>query len=144
MAFQRITRALKQTKKRRMSHRRSKFEIGVDIVSIDRIREILNSKYKKRFLARCFSRGERIEGSRLKRSAEYFAGRYALKEALIKLVSGRKGIRLSEISCTGRGKRPRLEFSGKTSMRFRGFEISFSISHDRDYAIAVAIGRRTR
>jgi len=127
-----------------MRQRRNKFEIGVDIVRIDRIREILSSKDRPRFLKRCFSEEESLEGSRLKQSAEYFAGRYALKEALIKLVSGRQSIALSEISCTGRGKKPVLSISGKSSSKFKGYEISFSISHDGDYAIAVAIGRRIR
>ncbi len=124
---------------------RNSFVIGVDIVYVPRINEIICSKEKNSFLKRCFSQKEIDEFLKKRgRGAEYLAGRFALKEALVKIAGNRKGIKFSEICCLSSGKRPSLSFYGETKGVFRKYEISFSISHDNEYAFAVAIGRRKR
>ncbi|MGB9599541.1 MAG: holo-ACP synthase [Myxococcota bacterium] len=127
-----------------MKEKGSDFEIGVDIVYIPRIQRILDSDEKEAFLKRSLSKEEIDEFRRVKRKAEYLSGRFALKESLVKINRGRRGIRFSEISCTSKKGGPSLSFSGKTSLIFKRYEINFSISHDHDYAFVVAIARRLR
>ena len=127
-----------------MKWKRPDFKIGVDIVYIPRVREILNSEQSESFLNRCFSKDEIKESLKKKKKEEYLAGRFALKESLIKLLGNREGIQFSEISCIYASKIPTLSFYGYTSKIFKYYEIFFSISHDNEYAFAVAIGRRKR
>lgn len=127
-----------------MREKRSDFEVGVDIVFIPRIQKILNSDEAESFIDRCLSDEEKKEFYRRRNKAEYLSGRFALKESLIKIHKGRRGIRFSEISCITKRGRPLLSFSGKTLSVFKRYEINFSISHDQYYAIAVAIARSSR
>ncbi len=115
--------------------------IGVDIVFIPRIREILNSTDGRLFIKRCFDTSEISESRKRKKREEFLAGRFALKEALIKLNGERNGIRFSEIKVSNKRGRPVVSYSGKTEKILGRYDISCSISHDGDYAIAVAIGR---
>ncbi|MCX7943781.1 MAG: holo-ACP synthase [Deltaproteobacteria bacterium] len=118
---------------------------GIDIVYIPRITKILNSKEKDLFLKRCFANDEIEEFFRRKRrGAEFLAGRFALKESLLKILDDRRGVRLSEISCLSRGGRPVLKFRGKTMSAFKNYNLAISISHDNEYAIAVVFARRKR
>lgn len=128
-----------------MKRKENDFNIGVDIVYIPRIRDIINSKEKNRFLKRCFSTKEVKEFLRKRQNGiQYLAGRFALKEALVKIIGKRSGIRFSEISCQSTNGVPTLNFTGKTLAIFKKYKISFSISHDNEYAIAIAIGRRVK
>ncbi len=127
-----------------MKRKSPELKIGVDIVFIPRIRKILNSKQRDLFLKRCFSKDEIREFLSMKKRVDYLAGRFALKESLIKISGSRDGIKLNEISCTYLNKTPVLSFTGKTSTIFKKYDISFSISHDNEYAFVVAIGRRKR
>ena len=57
---------------------------GVDIISIKRIKDILSSSKRKKFLDKIFSVNE-INDAKLKHNeAQFFAGRYAAKEAIKK------------------------------------------------------------
>ncbi len=57
--------------------------LGVDIVLVDRINKILNSKKKSRFLSKIFSRSEISDSKNRQNQSEYFSGRFAAKEAII-------------------------------------------------------------
>lgn len=120
----------------------SDIKIGVDIVYVPRIKKILNSDEKLPFIKRVLSKAELKEFLRYKRGEFYLAGRFALKESLIKLIGERKNVKFSEISCIKKNGRPELNFSGKTKLVFAKYDISFSITHDNEYALAVAIGRK--
>ena len=61
--------------------------LGVDIVLVDRINKILNSKAKSRFLNKIFSRSEISDSKNRQNQSEYFSGRFAAKEAIKKALS---------------------------------------------------------
>lgn len=109
--------------------------IGADVTKISRIREAVQSE---RFIERVFTKNE-VEYARSKKDfAQTLAGIYAAKEAVAKL--GGKGVRgfwLSDIEVvhTDLGA-PQVIFHGKAKALFDKAYIS--ISHDGDYAFAVA------
>ena len=60
---------------------------GIDIVSIDRVKEILNSSKRERFLNKIFSSNELKEAKLRQNEAQFFSGRFAAKEAIRKATS---------------------------------------------------------
>ena len=105
---------------------------GIDIVSNARV-EKLYRRYGERFTKKLFPEG--IDYCLKRRKGELFgciAARIALKEATIKAFS-QLGIdlKLSDIAVTGGGKGLRLRVKGYS------FRLVFSISHERDYSVAV-------
>lgn len=118
----------------------SDLRVGVDIVHIPRIKKILDSDEKEAFVRRCFAESEISESKQRREIAEYLAGRFALKEALVKINGGRGGMRFSEIAVTSDQGRAVIKYTGGTKKVLGRYNISFSISHDGDYAIAIAIG----
>lgn len=119
-------------------------ELGVDIVQVGRIRETL-ARFGSRFARRVLTPDEaRYVGDR----AERLAGRWAAKEAVSKVLGlGVRGIGWREIEVvrlpTGQ---PSVRLSGRARARAEQLgmgRIALSISHEREYAIAVATGIRT-
>lgn len=107
-------------------------EIGLDIVEIDRVRELVTET--PRFIDRVFSRGE-IDYCRRKKSPwQHYAVRFAAKEAVWKAID-KDGLSLKDISVSNdaRGK-PSVLIKGKPA---KGFKLS--LSHSDRYAVAVAI-----
>jgi len=112
--------------------------IGIDIVSIARFNRVLQTYYASSFLRRVFSNNElKLLDERLNHSrVKSLAGRFAVKEAVIKASQGE--LKLDDLANieTSKGKNgePLVHINVKG---FSGhFEIS--LSHDGDYAIAVA------
>ncbi len=112
--------------------------IGTDIVDVKRIERLIRGK---RFVQKIFSREEILYCKPKKNSAQHFAVRFAAKEAVWKalgsILNG-KGIAHREI-CVERAEsgKPLV----KLSHRLKNYEkkISLSLSHTKDFAIAVAI-----
>jgi holo-[acyl-carrier protein] synthase len=114
--------------------------VGVDIVEIARIEKTL-SRYGERFLHRVYTAGELeyCQGmpSRL-------AARWAAKEAVAKaLGTGMGDVCWREIEVTGdeRGA-PRIRLHGRASaqaVRIGIRRLALSISHSRQYAVALAV-----
>jgi holo-[acyl-carrier protein] synthase len=114
--------------------------VGVDIIEITRIEKTL-SRYGERFLHRVYTAGELeyCQGmpSRL-------AARWAAKEAVAKaLGTGMSGVCWREIEVTGdeRGA-PRIRLHGRASaqsVRIGIGRLALSISHSREYAIALVV-----
>ena len=108
-------------------------QLGTDIVAVARIRS-LGERYGDRFLGRVYSAGELSTCDRPDRW-QCLAGRWAAKEAVIKLLSPRDVPPLREIEIV-----PGPE--GAPIAVIRGtpwFNCALSISHERDYAVAVAM-----
>ncbi len=107
--------------------------LGLDIIEVARI-ESLAARSKK-FLPRIFT-DEEIAYCRLKKNPwPHFAVRFAAKEAVWKAL-GQKGLTLKDIS-VARDK------NGRPSVLLRGKkvnDIELSLTHSRDYALAVAAG----
>lgn len=123
--------------------------IGLDLVKIDRIRAIAE-RWQARFLDRLYTEAERRYC--LARPAPYasFAGRFAVKEAVLKALGTgwTNGITWHDIQVLNdRTGRPRAAVSGrlKTLMKRAGVTtIHVSLSHDTDYAVAEAVLTKDR
>ncbi|MFN4241862.1 MAG: holo-ACP synthase [Tepidisphaerales bacterium] len=119
---------------------------GIDLVETSRIRR-LHDEHGQRFLDRCFTAAEQAYCARsAKRYYEHLAGRFAAKEAVLKVLGTgwRSGIAWTDIEILpdGQGK-PVIQLSGVTAelARERGIvRWLVSISHIETHATASAIG----
>ena len=111
--------------------------IGVDIIEVSRFRR---KKYEenKNFYKKIFAKSEINYCLKFKNSAERFAGKFALKEALIKSID--KKIRFSEIETS--------HLKSKPIVRIKKFQEKYnfiaSLSHENHFAIAVVISERIK
>jgi holo-[acyl-carrier protein] synthase len=119
-------------------------ELGVDIIRVARIRDALE-RFGERFSQRVLTDAERryVRGR-----AETFAGRWAAKEAVSKVLGlGVRGIGWREIEIerlpTGQ---PSVRLHGRAARRADQLgmaRVAISISHESEYAIAIAYGIRS-
>src|SRR3982751_2375581 len=119
-------------------------ELGIDIIKVDRIRasiERFGERFSKRVLTPAEQRYVRLR-------PETFAGRWAAKEAVSKVLGlGVRGIGWRDIEVerlpTGQ---PAVRLHGRAARRAEQMgmaRIALSISHEADYAVAIAFGVRT-
>src|SRR3990170_4179942 len=120
-------------------------ELGIDIIKVERIRASLD-RFGERFTKRVLTPGEQ----RYVRSRpETMAGRWAAKEAVSKVLGlGVRGIgwRDIEIERLPTGQ-PSVRLHGRAAARAAQLgmgRIAVSITHEPDYAVAIAYGLRTR
>jgi holo-[acyl-carrier protein] synthase len=119
-------------------------ELGIDIVKVARIRGALE-RFGARFSGRVLTPAERRY---VRDRPETFAGRWAAKEAVSKVLGlGVRGIgwRDIEIERLPTGQ-PAVRLHGRAAARAAqlGMErIALSITHESDYAVAIAFGVRT-
>jgi phosphopantetheine--protein transferase-like protein len=119
-------------------------ELGIDIIRVGRIRDTL-ARFGPRFSNRVLTSSERRY---VRDRPETFAGRWAAKEAVSKVLGlGVRGIGWQEIEVerlpTGQ---PAVRLHGRAAARAEqlGMErIAVSISHEAEYAVAIAFGVRT-
>ncbi len=116
---------------------------GVDIIEIPRIQQVLD-RYGQRFLDRIFTPGE-IAYCRGR--APNLAGRFAAKEATMKaLGTGIRGVSWKDIEVTREESgAPSVKLHGRAeerAKRMRVGEISLSMSHSREYAVAFVVAQR--
>lgn len=119
-------------------------ELGIDIIRVERIRATL-VRFGDRFAARVLTDAERryVRGR-----PETFAGRWAAKEAVSKVLGlGVRGIgwRDIEIERLPTGQ-PAVRLHGRAARRADQLgmaRIALSISHEAEYAVAIAFGVRT-
>ncbi|MEA2518662.1 MAG: holo-[acyl-carrier protein] synthase [Chloroflexota bacterium] len=119
-------------------------ELGIDIIKVDRIRasiERFGARFEKRVLTTNEARYVRMR-------PETFAGRWAAKEAVSKVLGlGVRGIGWRDIEVerlpTGQ---PSIRLHGRAAARAEQLgmdRIAVSITHESDYAVAIAFGLRT-
>jgi holo-[acyl-carrier protein] synthase len=119
-------------------------ELGIDIVKVARIRASLE-RFGARFSGRVLTPAEQRY---VRDRPETFAGRWAAKEAVSKVLGlGVRGIgwRDIEIERLPTGQ-PAVRLHGRAAARAEqlGMErIALSITHESDYAVAIAFGVRT-
>ena len=116
---------------------------GVDIIEIPRIKQTLD-RYGQRFLDRIFTPDE-IAYCRGR--APNLAGRFAAKEATMKaLGTGVRGVSWKDIEVIrAESGAPSVKLHGraqKRAERLQVSEISLSISHSREYAVAFVVAQR--
>ncbi len=122
--------------------------IGVDVVSIGRIRRTLK-RWGDRFMRRCFTEEEVAYCTRRRDPAPSFSVRFAAKEAFFKALGpgqGR-GIRWREVGVRNdRAGRPTLSVSPDRRALMDAAGITgchVSLSHDGDVAVAYVILEKT-
>ena len=117
------------------------FSVGIDLVSIARMEAVLE-RWGERFLKRVFT-GSEIDYCRSKAiPARSLAARFAAKEAFFKAVAARgaSGVPLKEIEVViSDSGAPALVSHGKAALALGKRKAALSISHDRDYAVAVVM-----
>jgi holo-[acyl-carrier protein] synthase len=119
-------------------------ELGIDIVRVERIRKTLE-RFGTRFSRRVLTPGEQRY---VRDRPETLAGRWAAKEAVSKVLGlGVRGIGWRDIEVerlpTGQ---PAVRLHGRAARRAEQMgmaRIALSISHEADYAVAIAFGVRT-
>lgn len=119
-------------------------ELGIDIIKVDRIAASL-AKFGDRFTRRVLTPHEQRH---VRGRPETMAGRWAAKEAVSKVLGlGVRGIgwRDIEIERLPTGQ-PSVRLHGRAAARAEQLgmsRVAVSISHESDYAVAVAFGVRT-
>lgn len=119
-------------------------ELGIDIVKVARIRAALD-RFGERFSRRVLTDHERRY---VRDRPETFAGRWAAKEAVSKVLGlGVRGIGWRDIEVqrlpTGQ---PAVRLHGRAAQRAEQLgmgRIALSITHEAEYAVAIAFGVRT-
>ncbi len=119
-------------------------ELGIDIIKVSRIRETL-ARFGPRFSGRVLTPAEQRY---VRDRPETFAGRWAAKEAVSKVLGlGVRGIGWRDIEVerlpTGQ---PSVRLHGRAAQRATQLgmdRIALSITHESDYAVAIAFGVRT-
>jgi holo-[acyl-carrier protein] synthase len=118
-------------------------ELGIDVIRVDRIRAALD-RFGARFAERVLTPAE---ARYVRGRAETFAGRWAAKEAVSKVLGlGVRGIgwRDIEIERLPTGQ-PAVRLHGRAAARAEQLgldRVAVSITHEREYALAVAFGVR--
>ncbi|AMV31786.1 Holo-[acyl-carrier-protein] synthase [Pirellula sp. SH-Sr6A] len=119
--------------------------IGTDIIECVRIAQMIE-KHGEIFLQRVFTPREIQYCSSRKAATQHYAGRWAAKEAVLKVLGTgwAKGIQWTDIEVINEvSGAPTLTMHGKAAeiARERGIrEVMLSISHCRGYATAFASG----
>jgi len=119
-------------------------ELGIDIIKVERIRSALE-RFGPRFSRRVLTEAERRY---VRDRPETMAGRWAAKEAVSKVLGlGVRGIGWRDIEVerlpTGQ---PAVRLHGRAASRAEQLgmgRIAISITHESDYAVAIAFGIRT-
>ena len=121
---------------------------GIDIVETSRIRR-MTEEHGQRFLDRCFTPGEQAYCAKNpKRYFEHLAGRFAAKEAVLKVLGTgwRGGIAWTDIEILREESgQPKILLTGECARIAKVLGISFwhiSMSHIETHATASAIGLR--
>lgn len=111
--------------------------IGIDLVEIKRFKQLSFSENQP-FYKKNFSEGEIDYCMKFNEPYKHFAGKFALKEALIKSID--KKITLSEIETSYLDSKPIVKIlEGNENYRFLA-----SVSHENEFAIAVVICEKLR
>lgn len=116
--------------------------VGLDLVDLERLRQVLE-RHPQRFLARCFTEGERAYVARQSDPVPSLAARFAAKEAFQKTWPQRLGWHDAEVEHDAKGA-PRLAFSPALLARMQvdGYVAHLSLTHTRTHAAAVVVLER--
>jgi holo-[acyl-carrier protein] synthase len=117
---------------------------GIDLVDCPRIEEMIK-RHGERFINRVFTSAEQNYADKNKSRIEKYAGRFAAKEAILKLMgTGWRGkIAWTDIEIINNSSgQPQVNLDGevkKISDKLGITEVSVSITHTANFAIASAV-----
>ena len=118
---------------------------GVDIIQNSRIKKLLKNP---KFLLRVFSKCEIKASKKIKNKTNFFAKRFAAKEAFVKSIGTgfRKSINFKDIYVkNNRLGKPKLLFNNKVKnimvkkFKSKKFNVFLSLSDEKRYSIAYVI-----
>ena len=118
---------------------------GVDIIQNSRIKKLLKNP---KFLLRIFSRSEIQDSKKIKNKTNFFAKRFAAKEAFVKSIGTgfRKSINFNDIYVkNNRLGKPKILFNNKVKnimvkkFKSKKFNVFLSLSDEKHYSIAYVI-----
>jgi holo-[acyl-carrier protein] synthase len=118
---------------------------GIDVIDCHRLQESID-RHGERFLERVFTEGEREYSLGRKRAIEHLAGRFAAKEAVLKVLGTgwTQGIAWTDVEVFREDSgQPRIRLSGRCKQLadVMGLtDILISITHTETQAFASAIG----
>ena len=107
------------------------FNIGIDIINIERFKKKEFAKNKK-FYQKIFTNSEIKYCLEFKNSSEHFAGKFAIKEAVRKSIKDK--IPFNKILTIHRNSKPRIILKTK-----QDYEFLVSVSHEANIALAIVI-----
>jgi holo-[acyl-carrier protein] synthase len=117
---------------------------GIDLVDFPRIEQMIE-RHGQRFVDRVFTAAEQAYARRHRNAVETYAGRFAAKEAILKLVgTGWRGkIAWTDIEVTNNAAgQPQVSLSGEVkeiAAKMKIAQVSVSITHTANFAIASAV-----
>jgi len=111
--------------------------LGIDLVRVPRIRHLVD-KWDRAFLDRVFTGHELDYCLPKRRRYEHLAGRFAVKESVIKAIGKKIPWKSIEVSSEPNG-RPYVTVNSDYRRDISGENISISITHLENYALAIAI-----
>ena len=117
---------------------------GIDLVDFPRIEEMIQ-RHGKRFINRIFTANEQAYAEKNRNRVEKYAGRFAAKEAVFKLIgTGWRGkIAWTDVEIINNGSgQPQVTLDGevkKIAEKLGIEQISISITHTTNFAIASAV-----
>ncbi|MBW8042538.1 MAG: holo-[acyl-carrier-protein] synthase [Planctomycetes bacterium] len=117
---------------------------GIDLVDCPRIEDMIK-QHGERFINRVFTASEQAYADSNKNRAEKLAGRFAAKEAILKLIgTGWRGkIAWTDIEIVNNASgQPEVTLDGEVKKLAEGLgikHISVSITHTANFAIASAV-----
>ena len=111
--------------------------IGIDIIDVERFTK-KKIEQNIKFYQRLFLESEIKYCLRFKSPYEHFAGKFALKESVIKSIPDK--ISFLDIQTSNSTHGPTVKLLGKKSKQYT---FLCSISHEKKFAIAVVISSRT-
>ncbi|MBN2182782.1 MAG: holo-ACP synthase, partial [Sedimentisphaerales bacterium] len=117
---------------------------GIDLVDFPRIEQMIE-RHGERFINKIFTPSEQAYADNKKNRVEKYAGRFAAKEAILKLIgTGWRGkIAWTDIEIiNNESGRPQVTLDGevkKIADKLGISQISISITHTANFAIASAV-----
>lgn len=122
--------------------------LGIDLIENRRIADVMN-RHPDRFMERVLTEAERAYVGRMRDPLPHIAGRFAAKEAVLKVLGTgwRGGIAWTDVEIVNDAAgQPAVRLSGECEQVARRRAIArilVSISHTPQYATATAIGLAT-
>ena len=118
---------------------------GVDIIKNSRVKNLIKNP---KFLSRIFSKNEIKDSKKVKNKTNFFAKRFAAKEAFVKSIGigFRKGINFNDISVKkNKLGKPIITYNNKVKkilnkkFKSKKFNVYVSLSDEKYYSIAYVI-----
>ncbi|MCX5872321.1 MAG: holo-ACP synthase [Deltaproteobacteria bacterium] len=119
--------------------------IGIDLVSVSRMKRVLDRNWAARFINRVFTSEETAHCLKSARPEECFAARFAAKEAVVKALGTgfTRGITPVQIMvCGGERQKPSIALSSNAREIAESMNInhtSVSLSHTDGMACAIVV-----